>query len=60
MSLKDFPKILAPIYKMSNPNDIIILQEGEYFLKWKDKTFTSKGFLFFNGYQGLVLASKEN
>ncbi len=47
MELTDFPEILNPLYKMNNPNDIIILQEGDYILKWKDHTFSSKGFLYF-------------
>lgn len=47
MKLTDFPEILTPVYKMDNPNEIIILHEGDYVIKWKDRTFTSKGFLFF-------------
>jgi len=47
MKLTDFPKILIPVYKMDIPNEIIILQEGDYIIKWKDRTFISKGFLFF-------------
>lgn len=47
MKLTDFPEILTPVYKMDIPNEIIILQEGDYIIKWKNRTFTSKGFLSF-------------
>lgn len=47
MTLIEHPEILPPIYKMNNPNEIIILQDGEYIISWKGHSFKSKGFLFF-------------
>lgn len=58
MKLTDFPEILTPRYKMNNPNEKIILHEGDFIIKWKDNEFKSKGFLFFQWIPRLSLGFK--